>query len=564
MNYKKNLIFSLIFISVTSFFFYGCGEVSSLIQGDDNPPQYAFYPTNYSVTPFETVILTIEEYYFAENEYWGSIYGKDIQLIKVKDNQLTFMMPFIPEGERIFEMVIEGATHDIVFNINPLEEIDNPEEVILQYKENVVTAFDELKGMNDKYNLQLDPDNLKIIENYISDFNQSYSSATTEEKQELAQFMKANPGLFEFNHFDYSIFNDSLNANRDFVNWDQKLQSDMNYFVGLVIATGATIGIFNGALVSLNPIAVSISGAALLTEVFLLKSHVKMMLNRTYKPFEFDITGELRSNTVEFENNITYQLGIDADYRTLYKNDESISDVTIELVSNINTVTHYWNQILENIPGTSGSIENLKDKDGYQVNAYSWAVTSEYITIENISNSNVMLSAFSNTGKVDVTFSTYLEEDIDFTFDIVYNNPAFGKDIQTISGRILADPCSDDNDTPIIENYTNTYTNGVYERVFEFPFSDEGTGIMYSGSYFGACDPYNDNCYPVIVEFKQWSLPGSEWALAANSYDVELISGDKNSGVLRITFDYFVDHEYKITVRDFCGHYSSPVIFSNP
>ena len=199
------------------------------------------------------------------------------------------MMPYIPEGERIFEMVIEDVTHEVFFTIDPLEEIDNPEEIIMDYKENVEEAFIELKSMNEKYNLQLDPDNLSIIESYLADFNQSYTSATADEKQELAQFMKANPDLFDFSHFDYSIFDDSLNTNRDYISWDQKLQSDMNYFVGLVIATGATIGIFNGALASLNPIAIAISGAALLTEVVLLKSHVKTMLNRTYKPFEFDL-----------------------------------------------------------------------------------------------------------------------------------------------------------------------------------------------------------------------------------------------------------------------------------
>ena len=544
-------------------FFGSCGEIDNILDENNNSYQYAISADNYTVTPFTTVTLNIEEYIFPEESYHGEIYGKDVELVKVTDTQLKFMMPYVPEGERVLEFIIEDVTHDVLFTIIALDEIENPDEIITNYRDNVIEAFEGLKTMNQQYNLDIEAQNLQVIEDYISDFNTDYASATAEEKQELAQFMNANPDIFDFSHFDYSIFDDSLTRSRGLIQWDQKLTGDMNYFTGLVIATGATTAIVNGALASLNPFAITISIAALAIEVALLKSHVKAMMKRTYKPFEFDINYEIKSSIVEFDNNVSYQLGIDATYRTLYQNDQNTSDATIELVANINTVTHYWNQVLENIPGTSGSVQNLNDIENYKVNSNSLAVTSNYITIGNISNSNVQITAFSNNNTVNVTFSTYLEQDIDFTFDIIYDNPLFDKVTKTINARLLADPCADDNETPIISDYTDTYTEGPLVRIFEFPFSDEGTGIAYNGSYSGACDVYNDiTCYPVIVEFQHPST--MEWNIAANSYVVELIQGNGNNGVLKVKFDYFVDYDYRIFVRDYCGHMSSPVIFSKP
>ena len=155
-------------------YFSGCGEIGNLIDGEE---QYYYSVTSdkYSVEPFETVTLTIDEYVLTDDLYYAQIYDKDIELVKISDSQLTFMMPFIPDGERILEWVIDGVSHEIDFTIIPLEEIDNPEEIIMDYKQNVEDAFTELKSMNDKYNLELDQSNLAIIENYINDFNQNFS-----------------------------------------------------------------------------------------------------------------------------------------------------------------------------------------------------------------------------------------------------------------------------------------------------------------------------------------------------------------------------------------------------
>ena len=389
------------------------------------------------VTPFEIVTITAADYTFSNDVYYATIADKDIELKKTTDNQLMYMMPYITSGNHKLVLTIDDVEYNIGFDINSPAPISNPEEVIDSYKQNVVVAFDTLKYMNQVYNLQIESQNLQVIENYLTDFDQAYASATEDEKQELAQFMQANPYLFDFSNFDYSFFNDSLNTSKDFVKWDQKLTRDMQYYTGLVIATGATVVLFNGALVSLNPLAIFITGGALLTEVYLLKSQTSTILNRSYKPFEFEISNELRSQTVEFDNDVEYILGIDGTYRTLYNNDQGSSNIIIELVANINTFTGYWNNVLENIPGVSGSVTNLDTQNSYVINTNESSVTPQYISIENISNSNVTLSQFFNTDAVRVTFTTTSDEDEDFTFDIVYTNPDFSAERINVSAKLV-------------------------------------------------------------------------------------------------------------------------------
>jgi len=551
------IVFLFATLSITN---SGCDTL--LKEGEDPTQSLSLYQDKTEVSPFEQVTITAIDYGFLQETFPAAIGGKEITLTRAS-NQLVFTMPFVA-GAQVLDLVVDDVTYSFDFLVNELEPIANPDELINAYKQNVEGLINEVEQMIQLGELQIPAEHMQVLQNQKLAFEQSFASATADQKQEVAQFIKANPGFFNFEHIQLQQFNDSLNTSRNFVAWDQQLTDDMRYFTGLVIATGATIGIFNGTLYSGNPFLIAAATLALATEFVLVFNQTETILTRSYKPFEFDLNNELRASVVEFENDIPYQLGIDATYRTLYKNDQQSSNVTIELVANINTFTGYWNQVSSLVPGLNGSVENLDDKNGYVTNANRLAVTPEYISIDNISNSNVTMSNFSHAGTVKVTFSTNADADQDFTFDIVYKNPDFSVETFTVAARLLADPCADDNDTPQIGGYTNSYTYGTHGRSFEFPFSDIGTGIFYSGSYFGACDPYVDNCYPVIVEFKQWALPNSDWSLAANSYDVELISGSENDGTLKIDFDSFVDHQYRITLRDHCGHYSTPMIFSKP
>ncbi len=452
---KHYAFFTAIILSVFTITLSSCDKANDLFGGGEED-KVDIQADKLTVTPYELVTLTAIDYEFDNQSYDGSLGDKNITLIRTSPATLAFMVPDAV-GEQSARFSLNDTEYEIAINVNKAHQISNPESLIEQRYQDVENAFDTLQHLNQMYNLQIDEQNIQVIRNYLADFEEKYKNSTAEEKQQLAQFMAANPDLFDFSNFNFDWFSDSLNTSRDFVAWDRKLTSDMNYFVGLVIATGATVGLFNGALVSLNPFAIAITGGALLTEVYLLKSHVKTMLNRAYKPFEFDLENNLRSN-VTFENDVEYYLGIDATYRTLYNGDKQSSDVIIQLVANINVVTGYWNNVLENIPGTSGSISQLDDKSGYNSSSYSRAVSPEYISIQNISNSQVIVKSFSNNGSVKVKFySEAITDDINFSFNLVYTNPDFSTETKTINAVLTSEK-------PVKLLPTSIVNNGIYDK----------------------------------------------------------------------------------------------------
>lgn len=457
MKAKAIIILLLISISFTN---WNCSLVGDVLDGDDNPAQYAISSDRYNVVPFETVTLTINEYYFSEDSYYGEIYDKEVLLIKISDTQLTFMMPLVPEGERILEFILEDVKHDLTFTILTLEEIDNPDEIITTYQNNIVEAFNELKVLNQQQNTGIEPENLQVIDQLLEDFNQGFSNATEDEKQELAQIMKANPELFDFKLYDYSQFNDSMQTSKDYISWDRQLSRDAALYAGVVIAGVLTVNTFVASIKIFNPWVFGISAAALVVEYTAIKYLHNKILTTAYKPFQFDIDGELRTDIIEFENETEYILGIDATYRTLFKDDQQSSGVIIELVVNIDKVAGAWNTVKGYISGTTGTYTNISDKISYVANSNRSSVDPQFISIDKMPNSGVNLVGFNNSNNVRVIFQTSSDEDQNFTFDIVYKSPDFSEERITINAKVLV-PVFDLTGNWMISYYTADLTTGI-------------------------------------------------------------------------------------------------------
>lgn len=433
----KNIknIFVITILTSISVFYSSCEKLNP-VDEDNEPLELTIDKTN--VTPFEAITITSSNYTFLNDMYPGIIADRDIEMRKTADNKLMFMMPSISSGSQTLSFNLAGHDFNIEFTIDALPVVDNPEVIITDFKQEMSNMVDTIEYLNSISGLNVSEQNLQLIKTYLAEFNQANTTATDAEKQELAQFMQVNPELFDLGYFNFQILNDSLVVgSRSFVAWDKKLTRDMQYFTGLIIATGATIGIFNGTLYSGNPFLIGAATLALATEFVLVFDQTETMLNRSYKPFEIDfLNGQKSATNIEFENNIPFILGIDASYRTLYNNDEGSSSVIIDLVANINTFTGYWNTAVSYIPGLDGTVTNLDDQNAYKVNSSTAPVTPQYITIENISNSNVTISQFSNTDAVRVTFTTSANEDQDFAFDIVYTNPDFSEERITVDAVI--------------------------------------------------------------------------------------------------------------------------------
>ncbi len=527
MKFLKNIlpiVFLFVMLSVTN---SGC---DTLFEEDEDPTQsLSLYQDKSEVSPFEQVTITAIDYNFYQERYSSAIGGKEIVLTRTTSTQLVFTMPFV-SGSQVLDLVVDDVTYSFDFLVNELEPIANPDELINTYKQNVEGIINEVEQMIQQGELQISAEHMLVMQNQKLAFEQSFAAATADQKQEVAQFIKSNPGFFNFDHIHLQQFNDSLSVNRASVRWDQQLTEDMRYFTGLVIATGATIGIFNGTLYSGNPFLIGAATLALATEFVLVFDQTGTMLTRSYKPFEFDLNNELRASVVEFENDVPYQLGIDATYRTLYKNDQQSSDVTIELVANINTFTGFWNQVSSLVPGLNGTVENLDDRNSYIANANRLAVTPEYISIDNISNANVTLSNFSHAGTVNVTFSTTADSDQDFTFDIVYKNPDFSEEKVNVSAKVKIEV---DSSTIYKESALGNYQVTNYQgngpnSILYCELLEDGTS-EYS--------IYNDPSWPDGKKFY-----GNWWILKQDNKYYYAESGFWHYGFPNIEIDYPLDY----------------------
>jgi len=122
-------------------------------------------------------------------------------------------------------------------------------------------------------------------------------------------------------------------------------------------------------------------------------------------------------------------------------------------------------------------------------------------------------------------------------------------------------------------------TSGAYgckpEFEIQFTYSTNGVGFPFGGSYFGS---YSTRTYPVNVE---WQDTNGVWqGNASNSYKVYKVSGDKNSGTMKIKFinsgcgatrifcestppyEKLKSQNWRYSVTDNCGVVSNVIYFT--
>ena len=450
------------------------------------------------VAPYEIIKLTSSDFIFTADYYDAFISDYEIQLLRVDDQTLTFMMPNVPTGEQMLLLDLSGNSFEIVFNINALTEINNPDTYFNEYKTDLRNMLDTLMQLdNQQFNAV--STNMDLAEAYMSDFESAYQSATNEQRIEFVQMMEANPEIFDFT-IDLHDFNDSLfTGTKDFVKWDKQLESDSRYFVGLVIATAATIGIFDGVLLTGNPIAIGITGAAIVVEFTLILDQADKILTSSYAPFQFAVDNELKNN-LTFDCDVS-NLNVNAQYRTLYSGDLGGSSTISSLASSLQTFAGYWDKVVNAIPGLDGDVKTLDEQTNYTEGGTS-AVSAEYLSIENISNSQVSMESFSNENEqLNVLFSNSEPVDQSFTFDLQYANPNFNSVTETVSASIIptdvyyfdiANTASSDTCNTITFYFNNdsyVLEPGESQQVLlEF-------GVSYTFTWSPAIEPYSTEIF---------------------------------------------------------------------
>lgn len=519
----QRLFFVISALLFTSFF-YSCEPINDLL--NDEEYYYSIYADKYEVQVFESVTLFIDDYNFSTDQYSAIIADKEVLLRRISNQELSFMIPYIEGGLQYMYFNFEGTDYEIEFQINSSEIIESPSAVIDEQKTQFDLVYDSLLYAQQEGILSISTQNLQTLASLKSDFEQQYTNATEEEKQELAQLMQANPNFFDLSHIHLHQFDDDLSQKLRNDYWEDQLNDDQEYITALVMATAASIVMFNGTLYSGNPFLIAAMTLAIATEFILILDQVETMWDRTYKPFDLELSEDKKSLVLEFDNHIEYQLGIDASYRSLYKNDQQSSEVIIELVASINTFTQYWNQVSSLVPGLVGNVENINDQNDFVTHSSRRSVNPQFMALENISNSNVLRESFTNNNTVKVTFATNATEDQDFSFDLVYNNLSLGNDRITIDARVKVEIDS----TPIYEaavigNWTVTNLESGQNRYLTIEPNGEGYyfvegsgGDDGEGNYFINWNIYKTNGKYFLRENGFWHFGFEQY----RTFDISL------------------------------------------
>jgi hypothetical protein len=161
------------------------------------------------------------------------------------------------------------------------------------------------------------------------------------------------------------------------------------------------------------------------------------------------------------------------------------------------------------------------------VNEDDRAISVDYnnLTINNLTNSKIGYTLLKGTEDFSLKLYTNEIKLQETYFDIYYKS----KKLQTIQAKI--DPCLNVT-APVIKSIeVGCFAGGGLSAKIDVAFSADGAGIKYNGSYYGYC-PMDQDCYPFRLLAKS---PGGDWFIAANSYGVRLLSGDRNNGIMEVS-----------------------------
>ena len=438
------LSFLTLLISI-SINYSACSTIDDLLGGEEEEGGVVS-TEKYSITPFETIEITTEDIILNSSEYYGRLGGIDVTLHNI-DNNLVFIVPIVTSGENSLEFDIDNLSYGISFTIQPLPNINNPDEYLDTFLEEQKTIV----STNTSLINQLAPEDKKELYNSeLTKINQIFidtetmlQSATEAEKLEAAQYISANKDDFDMlnsaiDDYVLSVQNLSQGKNRSVYDSESKFNAAYSAFVKSRIKLIASarkiiiLAIKGAALGSIIPGLGTGLGAAIGAGIgignFFLAFQADNLATDQLIDFE-SITDDI--NVDNFKANIVFtnkqkkSLSVVGNYFNLSSKYSSSSQSNIQqfisylsIFRNLfDKVNNYFPDIISIKPKVINELTTVKNN--------TKQINSNYLTISNISNSKVTHSIDKTNGEFKVTFKTEEIEDQDFTFDISYNFSGF-------------------------------------------------------------------------------------------------------------------------------------------
>lgn len=437
MNYiKRIVIISVVFLL----------GILSCKKKDTSSPNVTITANQLQVMPMQIATLGVSNLTLNSTTYTCTFNGQSITLSSF-DGMLGFVIPAAtPAGNYKLAGNIEGYDLNISYTVNAVPVISNPESYIATAR----TNFEYTKTYMDNLNVRLS--NMPQSGNnaaweatllqYSHRLDSALNAASADDKKQFAMFIAANPDLFTPFDDIMSYFDTIYNAAKTTGNtapeseWPgirAEINKRINYAaVGAIFLTS---GLYSGM-----PLIAFGGGATVAYNLFALNSYFLVTLNKSLvQTLDLQFMSAQKSTGGQtYQSGQQYTLAINSLYRNVDKDDIGSKNTIIAGI--INTLSDFrkmWDKVMSLLPTKlTGEPYDVAQVAGY--NNKTFAVSGEYLSIDNISNAKVKMTQDNSAG-LKVTFSTTDTADQGFTYDVIYSfSGATAKTTfsGTVSGKI--------------------------------------------------------------------------------------------------------------------------------
>ncbi len=440
-----------------------------------------YYTANsYTVNTYEIITLTsnIE----LEDSYQALFDSDTVSLIKTSDTTLAFIVPEIESGN--YQLTSDLGNLD--FEVEETS-VTDPEALI----DEIFSSFDD--EVSDVDSSQ----DLTDAVTYKNEVMELYNSLTDAQKTEVAMYYEANKNIFdEFkedisNTYDASVIYKSTAYQSDCPKTDYKsfysctaenlgnsaleLTSALKK-AAVPLGYAAVLGglVANISIMGPPAWALAATGASLtvITAIYIIFTEVRpacISLKTSLSDFLYAnwifVYASYDVITDEFQSMVATDLNLNASYKTLSQSDSDISTEVSFFNSKYQSLTSSWEKFTE----------ILGDLPTYTENETSVDLSTEDITISNISNSSVELESQEAE---KVSFKSTSGEDETFSYDITVEKEGFTQ-TETVENAIVY---AEIDSTEIYEAAVTgswTVTNLESSKVRDLTIESDGEGFYY-------------------------------------------------------------------------------------
>lgn len=391
-----------------------------------------------TLSPLEVAIISPQNIGLNDTSYVVKIANKDVHGGRV-GSKIYFMVPEIEAGPYEFQINIGGSFLTAKINVTEKLTVDEPNKYYNDIIKEVSTHFTNvethLQTVPEAIDVSLIKADLQVLKNQLEDAKNKFNALSETEKKFVAEVLAANKSRLDsvkasVQAFDKSI-PDYLRSSGP-VDRESRIHPKVKSFIKNVDVVAFDIALFTAsAILAKTPgllmpglVLTSITGVNLILDFIDLYEGQTIMLNEIYKLEE--ITGVQRrsSQTVDlvFDSGKNSIVNLTGTYRSFNSSDATSSTpLLVELTASMKTFHGLYSKfkgyVSSALKGTPILLNDIKTWHTISQN-----LPPKYLSIHNVSNSNVKLTSQLTESGITIKAVNSTTTVQNFSFEINYKS----------------------------------------------------------------------------------------------------------------------------------------------